>query len=147
MPAGRPSEYCPDYAAQAATLALNGATDDEVADDIGVSVRTISRWYSKYPEFRQAVQYGKERADERVERALYHRAVGFEQDTVKIGFYEGAPVYAEHREYYPPDANAAKHWLNNRKPQEWRDRSEVAVTGNLAEVIAEARKRAHEPNE
>lgn len=122
MPAGRPSEYRPEYATQAATLAINGATDDEIADDIGVSVRTVSRWYNKYPEFRQAVRYGKERADERVERSLYQRAVGFEADTVKIGFFEGSPVFAEHREYFPPDVGAAKMWLTNRQPKDWREK-------------------------
>lgn len=129
MAVGRPTEYDPSYVELAATLALNGATDDEIADEIGVSVRTIARWYGKYPEFRQAVKYGKERADERVERSLYHRAVGFEMDTVKIGFFEGSPVFAEHREYYPPDVGAAKMWLTNRKGDEWRDKVQAEVTG------------------
>lgn len=127
MPAGRPSEYRPEYAEQAATLAINGATDAEIADEIGVAVSTIARWRTKYPEFRSAVQYGKEQADERVERSLYHRAVGFEVDTVKIGFYEGRAVLVEHREYYPPEPGAVKLWLTNRKPEEWRDKSEAAI--------------------
>ncbi len=144
MAGGRPTEYRPKYAEQAATLAINGATDDEIADEIGVSVRTISRWYNKYPEFRQAVQYGKERADERVERSLYHRAVGFEADTVKIGFFEGIPVFAEHREFFPPDVGAAKMWLTNRKAKEWREKVDLNVTGDpLAELLAEFR-REHE---
>lgn len=133
--AGRPSEYRPEYASLAATMAINGATDDEIADEIGVSVRTISRWYNKYPEFRQAVSYGKERADERVERSLFHRAVGFEMDTVKVGFFEGSPVMAEIREYYPPDTNAAKLWLMNRKPEEWREKIDVDHSGKIGVEI------------
>lgn len=87
------------------------------------------RWYNKHPEFRQAVRYGKDQADEKVERSLYHRAVGFEMDTVKIGFYEGEAVFAEHREYYPPDAGSAKLWLTNRKPEEWREKISQEVSG------------------
>lgn len=129
MPAGRPTEYRQEFAEQAASLAINGATDDEIADDIGVSVRTVMRWYNKHPEFRQAVRYGKEQADEKVERSLYHRAVGFEMDTVKIGFFEGRPVYAEHREYYPPDPGSAKLWLTNRKREDWQERISQEHTG------------------
>ena len=144
MAGGRPTEYDPSYVERAATLALNGATDDELADEFGVSVRTIARWYSKHADFRQAVKYGKERADERVERSLYHRAVGFEMDTVKIGFFEGSPVYAHHREYYPPDTNAAKLWLVNRKPQEWREKVDIAHTGPNGGPIAVANLRAED---
>jgi hypothetical protein len=149
MPAGRPTEYRQQFAEQAATLALNGATDDEIADDIGVSVRTVMRWYNKHPEFRQAVRYGKAQADEKVERSLYHRAVGFEMDTVKIGFYEGNAVMVEHREYYPPDPGSAKLWLTNRKPDEWREKQELAVTGELtlASRLKEARQNAERARE
>ena len=144
MGAGRPSEYREEYVTLAATLAVNGATDDQIADEIGVSVRTIARWYNKHPEFRQAVAYGKERADERVERSLYHRAVGFEMDTVKIGFFEGSPVFAEHREYYPPDTNAAKLWLMNRKPNEWREKIDHDHSGQIVHEIRGGMKAARE---
>lgn len=135
MRPGRPSLYRAEYAERAATLAINGATDAELADEFGVDVKTIPRWRAKYPEFREAVRYGKEHADERVERSLYHRAVGFEMDTVKIGFFEGSPIFAEHREYYPPDTNAAKLWLMNRKPDEWREKIDVDHSGKIGVEI------------
>lgn len=110
-------------------MALHGATDAEIADEFEVSVRTIYSWKITHPEFLQALRYGKQYADERVERSLYQRAVGFEADTVKIGFFEGAPVFAHHREYYPPDTGAAKLWLTNRKPDEWREKIQNEHTG------------------
>ena len=52
---------------------------------------------------------------------------------VKISFdKDGNPLFAEYREYYPPDATAAKHWLNNRKPKEWRDKVEHELSGEVA---------------
>ena len=132
MPAGRPSEYLPEYAEVAATLALNGATDMEIADEFDVSVRTLYSWKIRYPEFLQALRYGKEQADDRVERALYQRAVGYEQETVKIGFFEGSPVFAKHREYIAPDPGAAKMWLTNRRGAEWREKVDVEHSGEIA---------------
>lgn len=99
----------------------------ELADEFDVTVRTIYAWRAKHPEFLQAIKASKEIADERVERSLYHRAVGFEHTSVKIFMPAGAsePVFAPYREYIPPDTAAAFAWLKNRKPDTWRDRKEV----------------------
>ncbi|MEO7424958.1 MAG: helix-turn-helix domain-containing protein, partial [Fibrobacteria bacterium] len=44
MTAGRPTTYRPEYAEQARKLCRNGATDREIADILGVCVRTFYRW-------------------------------------------------------------------------------------------------------
>jgi hypothetical protein len=120
---GRPSSYDPAYANQAEKLCLLGATDQEIADFFEVDVRTIYRWKHDHEEFCQALKGGKEAADERVERSLYQRAIGYEQEEVKIFMPGGAsePVYAPFRAKVAPDVTAAIFWLKNRRSQEWRD--------------------------
>jgi hypothetical protein len=80
-----------------------------------------------------------------VERSLFQRATGYEQQTVKIFMPSGAdsPIFAPFREVIAPDTTACIFWLKNRKPKEWRDKSELEVPGlaSLADVIAKARKR------
>jgi hypothetical protein len=125
MPAGRPSSYKSEYAEQAAKLCLLGATDADLADFFGVSDRTIYRWQIEFPEFCQALKAAKAQADDRVERSLYHRAVGYTFDAVKIFQYEGAPVQVPYREHVPPDTTAMIFWLKNRRCNEWRDRREL----------------------
>jgi hypothetical protein len=146
MSAGRPTDYRPEYVEKAATMWRGGATDVEVADELGVCVDTLYNWRAKYPEFLAATKYGKENADDRVERGLYQRAIGFTYPAVKVSFdKEGKPLFAEYMEYYPPDTTAAKHWLNNRRPAEWRDKTELNVTGDpLAELLAEFRREYKE---
>lgn len=130
MPAGRPTEYRPEYVEKVAGMCLAGATDQEIADEIEVSITTLYNWRAKYPDFLAAIRYGKEQADERVERALYQRAIGFEYPAVKISFdKEGNPLFATYREFHPPDTNAAKHWLNNRKPADWREKVDMSLMG------------------
>ena len=104
-----------------------GATDAEVADFYDVDVRTIYRWKNTHDEFCQALKAGKDQADDRVERALYHKAIGYEQEDVKIFMPAGAdkPVYAPYTAKIAPDTTAAIFWLKNRKPDEWRDRQVV----------------------
>jgi hypothetical protein len=145
MPAGRPSSYEPEYAEQAQKLAALGATDIEVADFFDVDVRTIYRWKHDYPEFCQALNVGKDKADERVLNSLYQKAVGYEQDAVKIFMPANAdaPVYADYREKIAPDTTAAIFWLKNRRPAEWRDKQEIehGVSDGLSELLQQVATR------
>ena len=122
---GRPTEYRTEFVQIAADCYARGATDIEVADELGVTPRTLYNWQHRYPEFLQAAKAAKEVADERVERSLYHRAVGYSYPAVKIMQNNGVPVYADYREHVPPDPAAAFNWLKNRRPETWRDRKEL----------------------
>lgn len=132
-PGGRPTDYDPEFCQVAATLCANGATDEEIADHFEVSVRTLYRWKNSHPEFCQALKAGKELADDRVERSLYMKAIGFRQKAVKIFMPAGAdkPVYAEYMEHFAPDTQAAQFWLKNRRPEQWRDKQQVEHSGSL----------------
>lgn len=133
MPAGRPTDYKPEYVQQAEKLCNLGATDEEIADFFDVDVRTVYRWKNAHPEFCQALNIGKDVADARVERSLFQRAVGYRQDAVKIFMPASAsePVYAPYVENIAPDTTAAIFWLKNRKRDEWRDKSEHEHTGHV----------------
>lgn len=124
MAGGRPSSYDPVFAKQAEKLCALGATDQELADFFEVDVRTVNRWKHDHDEFCQSLKTGKDVADERVERSLYQRAIGYEQDEVKIFMPSGAaePVYAPYRAKIAPDVTAAIFWLKNRRKDDWRDR-------------------------
>lgn len=141
MAGGRPTKYQTAYAEGARRLAMLGATDQEVADFYEVDVATIYRWKIAHREFCEALSAGKELADARVERSLYQRAIGYDQQAVKIFMPAGRddPVYAEYRERIAPDTTAAIFWLKNRKPREWRDRQEVdaSMTINIARADAD----------
>ena len=127
----RPTDYKPEYADQATKLAALGATDQEVADFFDVDVRTVYRWKHDHDAFCQALKAGKTVADERVARSLYQKAIGYEQDEVKIFMPAGAegPVYAPFRAKVAPDTTAAIFWLKNRRPDEWRDKRETEISG------------------
>lgn len=140
---GRPSVYRDGYPEQARKLCALGATDLELADFFQIDVSTIYRWKHTHPDFCEAVTCGKEAADERVARSLYNRAVGYTHDAVKIFMPAGAesPVYAPYREHVPPEVGAAFNWLKNRRPNEWREKTEIAhdITDDLKARLLRAR--------
>lgn len=131
MPAGRPSKYKPEFVAQAEKLCALGATNVDVANFFEVGTTTIERWAAEHEDFRGALKTGKDAADERVINSLYHRAVGYSFDSVKIFNANGEPLSVPYREHVPPDTTAAIFWLKNRRPAEWRDKQQVEHSGNL----------------
>ena len=131
MSGGRPSSYRPEFDEQARKLCQLGATDQEIADFFEVDVRTIYRWKAEHDGFCQSLKAGKEVADERVERSLFQRATGYEQEEVKIFMpaNAGAPVYAPFRAKVAPDTTACIFWLKNRRPDLWRDKTQQELSG------------------
>ncbi len=124
---GRPPKYVPEFAVQAEKLCRLGATDAEIAEFFDVSDRTIYRWKSAHEDFCQALKAGKAEADERVERSLYHKAVGYTFDSEKVFQHQGEVVRAPVKEHVPPSDTAAIFWLKNRRPEQWRDKSHTTI--------------------
>lgn len=155
---GRPSSYRPEYAEQARKLCLLGAIDRELAEFFGVSERTVNSWKDEFPEFLQSIKAGKIKADAIVAHSLFHRAIGYKHDAVKIltvsdGNNQGSHIeQVPYIERYPPDAVAAMFWLKNRRPEMWRDKQEQEHTfpdltpedrqNRIASLLAIAKERA-----
>jgi transposase-like protein len=129
---GAPSDYNPGFCQRAMELCERGATDEELAQEFDVSARTIYRWKNAHPEFCQAIRAGKEAADERVERSLYQMATGTyvkQQQAIKVktGQHTEEVQIVEVETYMAPEVPAAQFWLKNRRPDQWREKSDVNV--------------------
>lgn len=131
---GRPSKYIDEFAEQARKLCELGATDAELADFFNVSGSTIDNWKNHHPLFMGALKTGKAALDERVERSLYNRAVGYTFESEKIQVLrDGEVVRVPIREHVPPDTVACIFWLKNRKSKDWRDvrQHEIGAPGDF----------------
>lgn len=126
MPAGRPSDYRPEFVEQVEKLCLLGATDIQIADFFGVSEKTLNNWKHSHPEFLQSLKLAKEEADIAVERSLYRKALGYEFESEKVFCQEGQIVRAPIREIVPPSDTAIIFWLKNRKGKDWQDKKELS---------------------
>lgn len=138
MPAGRPSGFKVEFVEQAKKLAELGATDEEVAEFLKIDKATLYRWKHQFPKFCEALKVGKAVADERVERSLYQRAIGYRLDAVKI-FAEpktGAEKIVKYVENHAPDTVACIFWLKNRRPDLWRDTQDRVLKGDPNAPIA-----------
>lgn len=53
----------------------NGLTDEQIASNIGINVRTLSKWKVKYGQIGQALKIGREQANYAVEGKLLKKAL------------------------------------------------------------------------
>lgn len=123
--------YDPQVAIEAEKLCKLGATDIDLADFFGITTETIRQWRIKFADFSAATRVGKDAADDRVEMSLYHRAVGYTFDAVKIMAVAGQIVQTPYREHVPPDTAAGRLWLLNRRKDQWRDKQEIEHSGGF----------------
>lgn len=134
MAGGRPSKFKAEFVQQAEKLCALGATDEDLADFFEVSIRTINNWKAEHPEFLQSLKGGKDTADDRVERSLYQRAVGYTHDATHFSAFQGTVTATEYRAHCPPDVTAQIFWLKNRRPEMWRDKTEQVIRHELSQM-------------
>ncbi len=129
------SKYNPEYHDDWAwSLAIKGATNEEIADAFGISTRTFIRWKKEHESLGNAVDQGKFIADAKVEKSLYQRATGYVVtdaeriiETDKDGNPKPVRVKTMTKNIVP-DTMAIMYWLNNRKRLQWSQRQEVSLT-------------------
>lgn len=138
---GRPTLYKPEYVAIAKEMCRRGATDHDLAEEFGVATSTIWRWTVKHEDFCSAIKSEKDGFDDRVERALAQRAIGYTYNSEKVFSHNGEIVRAEIIEHLPPDVGAAKMWLTNRRRATWSEVVRNEITGKIA-VTDESDKMA-----
>jgi hypothetical protein len=133
---GRPSKWRDVFVERGRELAEAGATDREIARELGVAASTFYSFCLNHPEFSDAVKVGKIKTDDRVERSLYDRATGYaytEQQAIKVkdGAQKERVEIVEVERYMPPDTTSMIFWLKNRRPDEWRDKHEIDHSGTV----------------
>lgn len=133
--------------------ARDGLSNEQIAHNIGINKDTLYEWQKRFSDFSDALKKGKEVVDREVENALLKRALGYEYDEVTqepvtdkdTGTTE-MRVTKRVTKQIVPDVTAQIFWLKNRKPDEFRDKRDVELSGSvdLGSIIEKARGRVDE---
>lgn len=140
----RHSRFNDAISARIIELYKKGKTDAQVADIIGVSVRTLQYWKAKDKEFLHSVKDSKGVADDLVEAALFSRAVGYTVPEEKIFCSYGKIKKVQTLKHYPPDVLAQMFWLKNRRPDQWRETQPAEHDPNANENHSQLEKVSFE---
>ena len=118
--------------------ARDGLTEEQIAKNMGISVKTLYNWKTDNLPILQALKKGKEVVDIEVENALLKRALGYtvtlkEQKVDKDGCVHDLVKDV----HVPGDTTAQIFWLKNRRKQQWRDKVEYENTGENKNGVIE----------
>lgn len=89
--------------------ARDGLTDEQIAENLGISTSTFYDYKSKYSEFSESLKKGKELVDYEVENALLKNALS-------------------------GNITAQIFWLKNRKPRQWKDKVEMEKDNKIQRI-------------
>ena len=144
---GRPTDYTEILDTVARNHMKNGGTIQSLADLIGVVKSTIDLWRVKHSSFSDAVATGKIDQDKQVESKMLETALGntFIKKQ-KVVVVDGKIKKEWVEEQIAPNAQTQKYWLQNRKPDRWKQQQTIEHKGELTleqmiagagEVVAE----------
>ena len=112
--------------------AREGLTDEQIAEKIGIHRNTLNEWKKKYPDISDTLKKGKEVVDLQVENALLKRALGYEYEEISKKYESGTLTEKKVTiKQVIPDTTAQIFWLKNRRPDKWKDKQDVQVSGEL----------------
>jgi transposase len=124
--------------------ARDGLNNEQIAHNMGIAVATLYEWQDKYKDFSEALKKGKEVVDREVENSLLKSARGYyyEEETI-VELPDGRQETRKVKRYAQPNTTAQIFWLKNRRPNDWRDKREVEMSGSLgiSDAISKARER------
>ena len=118
----------PDNLVLLEAWARDGLTDEQIAENMGISASTLYDWKNKYSDISESLKRGKEVVDVLVENALFKRALGYEYKEVTKEDGVTTKVVTKHM---APDTTAQIFWLKNRRPDLWRDRKSIDMNAKV----------------
>lgn len=139
------AEFCEPHIKEIQKWVSAGATDEEIAKALGISLTTIYEYKKKYPKFSQAFVRGREVVIIEIKSALLKKALGFNYEEEKrVGKKdakgENVVLVEKYTRYCPPSETAAAMLLRNYD-KDWRDSDNTSVEfrkqeAELREAIA-----------
>lgn len=111
-----------------------GLSEAQISFNLGISRGSLENYKKANVNILNALKRGKSKADFKVENALYKKATGYK--IKKVAVQKCKDIYyddkghkcqkekletIEYEEEIPPDVQAIKFWLVNRKTGKWKD--------------------------
>ncbi len=127
-----------------------GNTITTTCGAVGIAKSTFYEWVEKKSDFSDAIKKAMAIPDQKVENALYksaimgHRYKEKEYKGVAVGEKVKMILVKTVRKFIPPNVTAQIFYLKNRQPDEWKDRHNFDLNGNLNIKVVTAVPRSRE---
>lgn len=107
-----------------------GLTNQQIADNLGISLKSFDNYMKRHEDFAAAVDEGAEECEVHVENAMVKRALGYSWKEVtrerklvvdpETGIEEYKLVVTKSvTKHVAPDVSAQQYYLEHRAPKRW----------------------------
>jgi hypothetical protein len=115
---------------------MQGSTDIEMMEMLGVSKDTFYKWKKEKPQFKEAVKRGKDIANGELLNAAFRQAKGYYQtvtEPMKVRLDDGSEVIemVTYDKFIPANNTMAIFMMKNRMPEHYKDKHEVKHDGQV----------------
>ncbi|MFA4917016.1 MAG: hypothetical protein WC560_10145 [Syntrophales bacterium] len=110
---------------------MNGNTDENISEKLGVCYKTLKNWKNDYPEFGKLFQTTKEVRLGELIHSAFKQATGYdytEDVLTKAEDIKGNPIVVTLRKHQPGNATLVMFMLQNKLPDQYKDRRNIAIT-------------------
>lgn len=114
----------------------NGLPMKDIAKNMGIGRTTLYEWRDKSTHIMNALHTGRETKLEKVEHAMFMRAIGYDKEEVHYKFDdEGNKFPMKSRVvHYPGEASLIKYYANNTDPSKWKERVDITDEKSLEKL-------------
>ena len=127
-----PSKYSKALDRRCHDYALLGASDEEIADMMGIHRETFVQWAIEKPSLAKALARARFDAPARIVKSLHRAANGYKHQETKLNVVGGKLEKTEITKAYPPNVQAATLILANRVGKHWKDAKTVEHSGSIS---------------
>jgi hypothetical protein len=122
--------------------ALQGSTDEEMFNALGVSKDTYYKWKKEKPEFREAIKKGKYESNGEILNSAFKQASGYYQsvtEPMKVRDVMGAEEIQliTYDKFIPANNTMAIFMLKNRMPAQYKDKQDINHSGNIGVTLVD----------
>lgn len=116
--------------------ARQGLTDEQIAENMGVSRTTLYNWCNKHIDILNTLKKGKDIVDIQVENALLKRALGYKTEEIRVEEECGVTTKKiTITKEIPPDPTSIIFWLKNRRADKWREKREIEHSADIRPIV------------
>lgn len=114
----------------------NGIPMKDVAKNMGIGRTTLYEWLDKSTHITDALHAGRKVKLEKVEHAMFMRAIGYDKEEVHYKFDEEGNKFPMKSRvvHYPGEPSLIKYYANNTDPSKWKDRVDVTDEKSLEKL-------------
>ena len=134
-------KYCAELVETLCKHLKGGSTIQSACAAVGISKQTFYQWKETKLDFSDAIKKAMAVPDREVEDALYKSAImghsykETEFKAVAVGEKIKHIPVKKTEKIIPPSVTAQIFWLKNRCPEEFKDRHDLDISGDLSITV------------